>query len=260
MPPLTYPRYLNLPELLALQVPRSDPAEHDEMLFIVIHQVYELWFKQILHEGDKLGRDLRAGDLYSAIATLKRMRTIMKTLVGQLDILETMTPLSFASFRHRLDTASGFQSTQFRELEFLCGWKRPEFLPAGEGDPAVDAVVRRFEEASLVDHFYRFLAGRGLDVPETLLGRDVRQPVVGSEALQELLFEAYTTQPDLVLLCELMLDFDEGFQEWRYRHVKLVERTIGAKRGTGGSEGVEFLKRSLFRPLFPDLWAVRHRM
>ncbi len=260
MPPLTYPRYLHLPELLALQVPRSDPAEHDEMLFIVIHQVYELWFKQILHEGDKLGRDLQAGDLYGAIATLKRMRTIMKTLVGQLDILETMTPLSFASFRHRLDTASGFQSTQFRELEFLCGWKRPEFVPPGEGDPAVDRVVRRFEEATLVDHFYQFLLARGLDVPQVLLGRDVRQPVEGSEALQEQLFEAYTTQPDLVLLCELMLDFDEGFQEWRYRHVKLVERTIGAKQGTGGSEGVEFLKRGLFRPLFPDLWAVRHRM
>ncbi len=260
MPPLTYPRYLQLPELLSLQVPRSDPPEHDEMLFIVIHQVYELWFKQLLHEGDKLGRDLQGGDLYGAIATLKRMRTIMKTLVGQLDILETMTPLSFASFRHRLDTASGFQSTQFRELEFLCGWKRPEFLPPAAGDAAQAAVLRRHREPTLVDHFYRFLTQRGVVVPEDLLGRDVEQPVEGSEALQAELFQAYTTQPDLVLLCELMLDFDEGFQEWRYRHVKLVERTIGAKQGTGGSEGVEFLKRGLFRPLFPDLWAVRHRM
>ncbi len=259
--PITYPAYLRLPELLGLQSPRSDPPEHDEMLFIVIHQVYELWFKQLLHETDRFGTMLLRGDLYHAIATVKRMRTIMKTLVGQLDILETMTPLSFSSFRDRLDTASGFQSAQFRELEFLLGYKRSEFRTV-EVDPDADRseVQRRYEEPTVVDSFYRFLANRGVAVPEALFARDVREPIGESTALQDGLYTVYLDQPDLVILCESMLDFDEGLQEWRYRHVKLVERTIGAKRGTGGSLGVEFLKRTLFRPLFPDLWAVRHRM
>lgn len=259
---LTYPTYLGLPQLLALQVPRSEPAEHDEMLFIVIHQVYELWFKLLLHESDALCRQLGRGDLFPAIATLKRCRTVMKTLVGQLDILETMTPLSFASFRNRLDTASGFQSTQFRELEFLYGYKRPETLPRADApeDPLHRAVRARYEAPTVVDGLYRCLVQVGVPVPVALLDRDVRQAVEDNEALQEALLAAYRTRPELVMLFESMLDFDEGFMEWRYRHVKLVERTIGAKKGTGGSAGVAFLKETIFRPLFPDLWAVRHRM
>jgi tryptophan 2,3-dioxygenase len=258
---LTYSSYLNLPALLELQRPRSEPPEHDEMLFIVIHQVFELWFKLLLHETEKVGRDFAGNDLYGAVATWKRMRTILKTLVGQLDILETMTPMSFSSFRDRLDTASGFQSFQFREVEFVLGYKRPQVtgaVPDREGQRS--AVEQRLREPSVVDHFYRFLSQRGLTVPADLLTKEVTLPTQASEPLQEELFRVYRDQPELVILFELMTDFDEGLQEWRYRHIKLVERTIGAKKGTGGSLGVEFLKQSLWKPLFPDLWAIRHRM
>jgi tryptophan 2,3-dioxygenase len=257
---LTYVDYLELPTLLGQQHPRSEPPEHDEMLFIVIHQVYELWFKLVLHETDKLNRDLTANDLFGAIATLKRVRTIMKTLVGQLDILETMTPLSFASFRDRLETASGFQSVQFREFEFAYGYKRQALVREDSPVPDLGPVIRRLHARSVVDHFYEFLAHRGLVIPAELLGRDVTEPTQPNQVVQEGLLRVYHEQPELVILCESMLDVDEGFQEWRYRHVKLVERTIGAKHGTGGSAGIEFLKQSLFKPLFPDLWAVRHRM
>ena len=258
---LTYSTYLQLDRLLALQEPRSRPPEHDETLFIVIHQVYELWFKLVLHELEKVKRDFSAGNLYGAIATFKRARTILKTLVGQLDILETMTPLSFSSFRDRLDKASGFQSLQFRELEFMLGIKHPQALEAHpRGSANRHVLERRLRESTITDHFYRLLQQRGLAVPQELLERDVTQPVAPDERLQEELLRAYREQPDLVILLELMTDFDEGMQEWRYRHVKLVERTIGAKHGTGGSAGVEFLKRSLFQPVFPDLWAIRHRM
>ena len=258
---LTYSSYLSLPALLELQRPRSEPPEHDEMLFIVIHQVFELWFKLLLHETEKVGRDFAGNDLYGAVATWKRMRTVLKTLVGQIDILETMTPMSFSSFRDRLDTASGFQSFQFREVEFALGYKRPQVtgaVPDREGQRL--AVERRLREPSVVDHFYRFLSQRGLQVPAELLSKDVTLPTQASEPLQEELLRAYQEQPELVILFELMTDFDEGLQEWRYRHIKLVERTIGAKKGTGGSLGVEFLKQSLWKPLFPDLWAIRHRM
>src|SRR2546423_1764891 len=147
---LTYSQYLKLDELLALQQPLSRPVEHDEMLFIVIHQVHELWFKLLLVELEKVSNDLRAGDLYGSIATFKRGRTILKTLVGQLDILETLTPLSFNSFRTRLETSSGFQSVQFRELEFLLGYRRPELLRHQEHDPeAVTRLQRRLEEPSV---------------------------------------------------------------------------------------------------------------
>ncbi len=257
---LTYAEYLALPELLRMQQLRSVPPEQDELLFIVIHQVYELWFKLILHETDKLNRDLVRADLFGAIATLKRIRTIMKTLVGQLDILETMTPLSFASFRTRLETASGFQSSQFREMEFVYGYKRAHLV--GPESPIIEtaALEARLRAPSVPDRLNQFLAVRGLQVPAELTDRDVAAATVPSPEMQEEILRCYREQPELVILFESLLDLDEGFQEWRYRHVKLVERTIGAKHGTGGSTGMEFLKRSLFHPLFPDLWAVRHRM
>lgn len=258
---LTYSTYLHLSELLDLQEPRSTPPEHDEMLFIVIHQVYELWFRLILHETTKVKQDFSGNDLYGAIASWKRLRTVLKTLVGQLDILETMTPMSFASFRDRLDTASGFQSFQFREIEFVFGYKRAQVsgaIPDQGGERAL--AERRLQERSVVDHFYDFLGQRGLRVPAELRSKDVSAPTEASPALQDELFRAYQEQPELVILFELMTDFDEGMQEWRYRHIKLVERTIGAKKGTGGSPGIDFLKQSLWRQLFPDLWAIRHRM
>jgi tryptophan 2,3-dioxygenase len=258
---LTYWSYLRLDELLDMQHPRSAPPEHDEMLFIVIHQTYELWFKLLLHELEKIKRDFSANDLYSALHTFKRCRTVMKTLVQQLDILETMTPMSFTSFRDRLETASGFQSAQFREMEFVLGYKRPEMLKHQTGSAKHQKRLEaRLRERTIVDHFYDFLTHHGVSIPVQVLQRDLTQPNEPNADVQEGLFSLYMRRPDISILFELMTDFDEGFQEWRYRHVKLVERTIGAKHGTGGSLGVEFLKQSLFKPVFADLWAIRHRM
>ncbi|MCB9556563.1 MAG: tryptophan 2,3-dioxygenase [Deltaproteobacteria bacterium] len=257
---INYGSYLRLNELLALQQPLSDPAEHDEMLFIVIHQVYELWFKQLLHELSKVRADLVTGDLYGAIHSFKRTRMIMKTLVGQLDILETMTPLSFNSFRARLEQSSGFQSVQFREVEFLLGYKRAELLRHHpEGSAEYRALQKRLHEMSIVDALYDFLEDNGAEIPPALRERDVTERNEPNVQLQTALVRIYRERPDLAILLELMTDFDEGFQEWRYRHVKVVERTIGFKQGTGGSLGVPFLKESLFNPIFPDLWAIRGR-
>ena len=174
MPSLTYASYLELEKLLTLQNPRSAPAEHDEMLFVIIHQTYELWFKQLLHEFDKIRRDFSAGKLFDAIHSFKRARTIMKTLVGQIDILETMTPSSFSSFRDRLDTASGFQSIQFRELEFLLGYKRASTLSYAKPEmPGYARLQERFQERTVIDHFYDFLEKRGAGIPAELRGRDL---------------------------------------------------------------------------------------
>ena len=261
MPPLTYANYLDLEKLLTLQNPRSTPAEHDEMLFIIIHQTYELWFKQLLHEFEKIKRDFSAGDLFGAIHSFKRTRTIMKTLVAQVDILETMTPSSFSSFRDRLETASGFQSIQFRELEFLLGYKRASTLAYVKPDfPGYDRMKQRLSERTVIDHFYDFLETRGANIPEELKNRDIAQANEPNEQVQREILRLYKTSPEMSILFELMTDFDEGLQEWRYRHIKLVERTIGAKKGTGGSPGVPFLKESLFKPIFHDLWAIRHEM
>jgi tryptophan 2,3-dioxygenase len=258
---LTYSTYLGLDRLLDLQTPRSEPAEHDETLFIVIHQTYELWFLQVLHELDHLKGCLSGDRLWEAVHVLKRVRMIVKTLVGQVDILETMTPMSFSSFRDRLDRASGLQSVQFRELEFALGYKRAEVLDAiRPGTPHREHLRRRLTERSVVDHFYDFLEHRGVAVPPELRAKDPAAPNAPSEAIQDALVHLYRTQPDTSILLELMTDVDEGLQEWRYRHVKAVERTIGHKLGTGGSAGVDFLKKSLFRPMFPDLWAIRHRL
>lgn len=258
---LTYEDYLQLDALLDLQRAHSDPPEHDELLFIIIHQTYELWFKLLLHELDKIKRDFAGKDLFAALHTFKRARTVMKTLVEQVDILETMTPMSFSSFRDRLDTASGFQSAQFRELEFLLGYKRPEMLkhcPAGSSRRG--EIERRLREPSVVDAFYDFLEGHGATIPPAVRTRPVDAAIIPQPAVQEALLRLYRTKPNMTILFELMTDFDEGLQEWRYRHIKLVERTIGSKHGTGGSLGVEFLKQSLFHPVFPDLWAIRHQM
>jgi len=259
--PLTYGRYLKIEELLALQQPASSPPEHDETLFIVIHQVYELWFKLLLHELDKVKRDYARDDLFGAIATWKRARMVLKTLVGQIDVLETMTPMSFLTFRNRLDTASGFQSAQFREMEFLLGHKRADMVglyPADE--PGRARLERRLGERSLYDHFYDFLEARGVAIPAAVRGRDVRLPTEPNAAIQDEILRLYRESPEIAILLELMTDFDEGLQEWRYRHVKMVERTIGTKQGTGGSSGAEYLRATLFHPVFADLWAIRNRL
>ncbi|MGH8443124.1 MAG: tryptophan 2,3-dioxygenase [Nevskiaceae bacterium] len=259
--PLTYISYLRLDELLTLQRPRSDGPEHDEMLFIVIHQVYELWFKQVLHELRHLRGQFESGTTTGALATLKRVLTILKTLVAQVDVIETITPMSFNSFRARLEAASGFQSHQFRELEFLLGHKRPEMVEHyAAGSPVRATLEHLLEEPTVFDAFLYYLGQQGHAVPKGALTRDLRAPLVPSAEVQELLLAVYQRADFSAQVCERLVDLDEGLQEWRYRHVKMVERTIGAKPGTGGSAGAEYLRQTLFKPLFPDLWEIRSRL
>jgi tryptophan 2,3-dioxygenase len=256
--PITYSSYLRLAELLELQTPVSEAREHDETLFIVVHQVYELWFKQILHELDRLQALLDADDAARVRHTLKRVLTILKVLVAQLDILETMTPLEFLTFRDRLESGSGFQSFQFRALEFALGQKRATAVTHyPEHDPARSWLHQRFERPSIWDSFLHYLKRCGYAVPDAQLERDVREPIAPSPALQRVLIDIYRNDSAVREICERYLDIDEGMQEWRYRHVKMVERTIGMKRGTGGSAGAEYLHTTLSRPAFPDLWAIR---
>ena len=202
---VTYGNYLKLDELLSLQQPRSTGPEHDEMLFIVIHQVYELWFKQLLHELDRVKALLEQDETSRAQHTLKRILTILKVMVAQLDILETMTPLEFLSFRERLEAASGFQSDQFRQIEFLLGVKsEPAIRRFPEGSRARIALERRYQETTLWDGFLRYLTREGYGVT------DVQQTLVG----------LYKGDAKNAELCERLVDLDEGIQEWRYRHVK----------------------------------------
>lgn len=265
---VTYISYLKVDELLQLQEPLSDGPEHDELLFITIHQVYELWFKQLLHEASALQSALESGDSHRSLALLGRMRTIMKTCVSQLDILETMTPLQFNSFRERLSSASGFQSAQFRELEAVLGRRDQAGKDADKasgmgmaehlipGSPARDRVESAMNRASLWDSAMHYFNGRS-PLPKEALDRDVTRPWIPSEAVQKVLVEIHRTDPEAAMVGEAMVDLDEGLQEWRYRHVKMVERTIGKKIGTGGSSGVGYLSSTLFNPVFPDLWAIR---
>ena len=255
---LTYSNYLKIDELLSLQEYRSESREHDEMLFIIIHQTYELWFKQILHEFGKLRKDLHKGETWTSVKTLRRVLTILKTMVAQIDILETMTPLEFNSFRGFLDEASGFQSVQFREVEILCGLRSTHILKVHEDQPQyVERMETRMEEPTLWESFCTYLQKNGYDV-----GDPVRQNENGllyetSDRLQKTLIEIMKDDPETAMLCELFVDFDEGMQEWRYRHVKMVERTIGNKMGTGGSDGVGYLRSTLHQRIFPDLWEIR---
>ena len=257
---LTYSDYLAIDELLSLQRPKSEPIEHDEMLFIIIHQAYELWFKQILFEFDYLIAALQHQRSFDAMATLNRVLTILKVLVHQIDILETMTPVSFSSFRQRLESASGFQSAQFRETEMVLGAKNPHALTPFAGSPAEARLRQRLQQPSLWAEFLLYLRERGLPMPTSAVDRPNDVSTEPDPALQEVLLSVYQNHPDLRELCERLVDLDEGIQEWRYRHVKMVERTIGDKTGTGGSSGVDYLKRTLFQPVFPDLWLIRDRL
>ncbi len=255
---VTYGNYLRIDELLSLQRPRS--AEHDEILFIVIHQVYELWFKEVLHELDRVRRLLEDADTYRVQHTLKRVLTVLKVMVAQLDILETMTPLEFLTFRERLEAASGFQSDQFRQLEFVLGLKSLQAIRRfPEGSRARLTLERRHAEPTLWDAFLHYLAREGYPVPPAHLQRDVTARVQPSPEIQDVITRVYTRDPKNSELCERLVDLDEGVQEWRYRHVKMVERTIGGKTGTGGSSGADYLKTTVGRPAFPDLWEVRTR-
>ncbi|MGD8426847.1 MAG: tryptophan 2,3-dioxygenase family protein [Balneolaceae bacterium] len=255
---LTYSNYLKIDELLDLQHLRSDPNEHDEMLFIIIHQTYELWFKQILHELHKFRADLKKGKTWASVKTMKRILTILKTMVAQIDILETMTPLEFESFRGFLDEASGFQSVQFREVEILCGHRSPHVLKVHENQPQyVERMRQRMAESTIWECFCEFLRQKGYEaeIPERKNEHGLLYEL--SDKNQEVLLDVMKNDEETAMLCELLVDFDEGMQEWRYRHVKMVERTIGNKMGTGGSSGVGYLRETLHQRIFPDLWEIR---
>jgi tryptophan 2,3-dioxygenase len=268
---VTYTSYLKVDELLQLQEPLSDGPEHDELLFITIHQVYELWFKQILHECEALQVALEDGNSHRSLSLLGRIRTIMKTCVAQLDILETMTPLQFNSFRGRLSSASGFQSAQFRQLEAVLGRRdqagadatpgtgmamASHLVPGSSARKKVEAAMAR---ASLYDSALKYFFSRGHAIPKEVLERDVTVGYEPNEKVQDALLDAHRNDPEANMVGEALVDLDEGLQEWRYRHVKMVERTIGAKIGSGGSSGVGYLSSTLFRPIFADLWAIRSR-
>ena len=267
---ITYISYLKVDELLELQQPES--TEHDEMLFIIIHQTYELWFKQIIHELGALQLALENADTHRSLAILGRIRTIMKTCVAQVDILETMTPLQFNSFRGRLSSSSGFQSAQFREVEAILG--RRDHAGAGadkgtgmgmaehliEGSPARARVEAAMARRSLWDSALRYFDARGHKMPSDVLNRDVTIGYDSNEDVQTALVAMHKGDLEAATVAESLLDVDEGLQEWRYRHVKMVERTIGHKPGSGGSAGVGYLASTLFRPVFADLWAIRSQL
>ena len=255
---MTYGAYLKVEELTGLQELRSEPEEHDEMLFIIIHQTYELWFKQVLHELGKLRADLRRGATWAAAKTLRRILTIAKTLVAQIDILETMTPLEFLGFRDFLENSSGFQSWQFREIEIVCGYRAALAMKVQQAAPEQYArLLARMQEPTLWHCYLDYLRTRGYDLAPPVVVREEGLIYDPDLDTQRTLLDIMRNDPEAGLISELMVDFDEGLQEWRYRHVKRVERTIGTRPGTGGSAGAEYLRTTLHRSIFPDLWAIR---
>jgi tryptophan 2,3-dioxygenase len=259
---LTYAGYLQLPTLLAAQQPVSD--HHDEMLFIIQHQVTELWLKQLIHELRSAIALITADDLSPALKRLARVKAIQRQMFEQWSVLETLTPVEYVQFRDALGKASGFQSPQYRTVEFLLGNKNPQMIAVFDHDPALhDALLADLRAPSLYDVFLRFLARRGHDVPAAVLERDVTQPYVAHPGVTEVLRQIYAdsaTHWDAYEMCEELVDVEESFQLWRFRHLKTVERIIGFKRGTGGSSGVHFLQKALELTFFPELLDVRTQL
>lgn len=261
---LTYGEYLKVPELLNLQKLQSEPQHHDEMLFIIIHQAYELWFKQILHEMECTRTSMLAGKILRAVHTMKRVHAIMELLVKQIHILETMTPAEFLQFRDKLQPASGFQSLQFRELEFVAGLKNERYIKSFQAQPELaERLSKRLEEPSLRDTYFVLLRDLGYPLPDNIVIRQDDESIEEDEGYSQVmasLIEIYQN-PDgnlpLYLLSEAFVEFDLQLDLWREHHVRVVERSIGFKRGTGGSSGVGYLRSTTGRRCFPFLWEVR---
>lgn len=245
---LTYGSYLRIDELLSLQTPQSDPPHHDEFLFIVIHQVYELWFRQMLHEIAAAIRHLNADEVLKVGKNFRRIHAIQRVLEMQVDVLETMTPQDFNAFRDRLNPASGFQSAQFREIEYASGAQKSGYRRFLEPTPAEhDRLERRLSEPTLYDALKGVLARGGFAVePSDALVQSFKT-----------IYDHNEHHYDLYMLLEDFIEFDERFLLWRARHVRMVERMIGMKPGTGGSLGVPYLQKTLDRKFFPELWEVR---
>lgn len=249
-PSLTYSSYLQVDSLLKLQKPLSEPVAHDELLFIIIHQVYELWFKQILFELDSVVQHLSKSDFIKCIRRLERVSEIMRVLIQQIDVLETMTPVEFNRFRSHLNPASGFQSLQFRELELLCGLDPAEYENFKNIQPEwADRLQERMAKPSIRQAFFQMLKREGLAMTDDLAAESFHQIYLDPQ--QESVYRS---------LCEGLIKFDEQITLWRFRHVQMVERMIGMKAGTGGSLGVAYLKTTLRKRFFPELWEARTRM
>lgn len=258
---LDYGTYLGLDQLLSAQHPLSTPEHPDELLFIVQHQTTELWFKLVLHELTSVRRHLAADETRRARKALSRVKHIFRTLAEQWSVLATLTPTEYGEFRGFLGSSSGFQSHQYRSVEFILGNKNAAMLPVFAARPDDrDALAQLLDEPTVYDEFLRHLARRGLDVPAEVLGRDVRQAWVEVPELVGVFAEIYgdTDQHwEAYAVCEDLVDLEDAFQLWRFRHLRTVQRTIGFKVGTGGSSGVDFLRRALDLTFFPELYRVR---
>ncbi|UWX96733.1 tryptophan 2,3-dioxygenase family protein [Arthrobacter zhaoxinii] len=258
---MSYGSYLALDDLLAAQHPVSRPEHHDEMLFIIQHQTSELWLKLVLHELLAVRARLAADDLRSAMKGIARIKHIQRSLTEQWSVLATLTPSEYSEFRDDLGASSGFQSYQYRAVEFLLGNKNEAMIAVFAADPAAQELLSGLlAETSIYDEFIRYLARRGYAVEPALLARDVTQAHVHNESLlavYKYVYENPAANWDVYEACEELVDLEDNFQLWRFRHVKTVERTIGMKRGTGGSSGAGFLRRALELTFFPELYAVR---
>jgi tryptophan 2,3-dioxygenase len=246
--PLSYNQYLKVPELISLQKTLSEPVSHDELLFIIIHQTYELWFKQILHEIDASIKWLEENRTFRANHSLRAVVSIEKIIVSQIHLLETMAQIGFLEFRDKLNPASGFQSMQFRELEFVSGAKDEKILKTFERDEfAFQRLTERFNEPGLTDAFWRILQKNGFSI-------ETNEEKV--QSIVEILThpEKYA---DFFIMQDLLIEHDENIALWRYHHVLMVERMLGMKRGTGGSEGAGYLRTTLDKKFFPELWEAR---
>ncbi|NNF50836.1 MAG: tryptophan 2,3-dioxygenase [Gammaproteobacteria bacterium] len=258
---MTYEGYLGLETLLASQHPVSEPMHHDEMLFIIQHQTSELWFKLILHELHAAIASVQQGALEPCFKILSRVKQIQQQLYGQWSVLETLTPSEYMEFRHVLGRASGFQSSQYRELEFLLGNKDPDILKVfAYSQPVRDRLESVLKKPSLYDEFLRYLKRQGYDIPEAATERDWSQPYVESAGVLSVITSIYQSTDrnwEAYNMCEKLIDLEVNFQLWRFRHMKTVERIIGYKPGTGGSSGVAFLRKALDIQFFPELYSVR---
>ena len=255
---LDYSNYLKLNNLLTLQHPLSNGPVHDEQLFIVTHQATELWFKLLLHELDYLATQFSEGHHAEALDTISRVIIILKNQVTQFEILETLKPTSFSTIREALGSSSGFQSSQFRELEFFLGIKHIEKISNLDLHSDAQAkLYERFMQPTLWDYFLVFIARRGYLIPDEQLHRDVTKGIVPCEHMQNILRDIYFNQQDLTQICERLIDMDALLQQWRYRHLQIVKRMIGTKNGTGGTSGINYLAQRVLTPVFPDLWALR---
>ena len=258
---MTYGSYLDLDRLLTAQHPVSSPEHHDELLFIIQHQTTELWFKLVIHELLDARRLIAADQLQLALKRIARVKHIQKTLTEQWSVLATLTPSEYVGFRDELGHSSGFQSWQYRAVEFLLGNKNRGMLAVFDAEPEARAALEQYlEEPSVYDEFLRFLARRGLPVPQRILDRDVSVSHTFDEELLETFRIIYENPEEYWLeyeSCEELVDLEENFQFWRYRHMRTVLRIIGMKRGTGGSSGVGFLQKALDLTFFPELFDIR---